>query len=156
MILTEKMAAMAAKDEDLELSPSCSTSTTASPGSTSPPVSPHAIALERSWSFADDVNDQQRLISFSPLGPKEPEMLHSWKWLTEKWPGFSFLLNERLREVREQLYIYVALSRFEQRKACPPISSNLVQAFDFSTSALVMPPLATCIHRLMGGTKYVL
>jgi len=36
---------------------------------------------------------------YHPTGPREPETLHSWSWLTSKCHGISYLLNERLREV---------------------------------------------------------
>ena len=45
-------------------------------------------------------NEDARLLeSFDPIGPKEPESLHSWDWLLSKWNYLRFILNERLREV---------------------------------------------------------
>jgi len=51
--------------------------------------------------------------SFFPVGPREPESLHSWSWLTSKGQGLVYLLNERLREVsREEPNLQLHLSYF--------------------------------------------
>ena len=48
----------------------------------------------------DDGKDALLLAeSFDPIGPKEPESLHSWDWLLSKWDYLRLILNERLREV---------------------------------------------------------
>jgi len=48
----------------------------------------------------DDVNDAL-LPPFVPVGPREPETLHSWTWFTRKCWALDLFINERLREVRK-------------------------------------------------------
>jgi len=119
--------------------------------------------LDENGSDADDSEGDGRPLipPFNPVGPREPESLHSWTWLTHRWKGLSYLLNERLREVsvssKSLDYFYAALL-CDHPLACSSLDNERL-----GKSLLRMPYILTTVvidtpsydPRWMGGIRCV-